>query len=160
MYMYSSPSVSSSVVDFSCGKDEKMSMCQHLDQFLIPGQQLLSLFLSDSLSVMGVGECTGGPIITVCILHSDVMYTTLLHYCHRLTLLCTVWSSDCEVGDLFDRMPFLTAHGTFVGSLRLEAFKPTQIPIDTTISFGASTRTYTLRYIKSLSVPTVAICNR
>lgn len=38
-----------------------------------------------------------------------------------------------------------TAHGTFVGSLRLEPHKPTQIPLDTTISFGASTRSYTLR---------------
>lgn len=47
-----------------------------------------------------------------------------------------------------DYMLLLTAHGTFVGSLRLEALKPTQIPIDTTISFGASTRTYTLRYIR------------
>ena len=40
-----------------------------------------------------------------------------------------------------------TAHGTFVGTLRLEAHKPTQIPIDTTLSFGASTRTYTLRSV-------------
>lgn len=47
------------------------------------------------------------------------------------------------------KRPFLvdlgSTHGTFVGSMRLEPFKPTQIPIDTTISFGASTRTYTLR---------------
>ncbi|CAI8039451.1 Nuclear inhibitor of protein phosphatase 1 [Geodia barretti] len=45
--------------------------------------------------------------------------------------------------------PFLidlgSTHGTFVGTMRLEANKPTQIPIDTTLSFGASTRTYTLR---------------
>lgn len=38
-----------------------------------------------------------------------------------------------------------TAHGTFVGTMRLEHNKPQQIPIDITISFGASTRTYTLR---------------
>ena len=36
-------------------------------------------------------------------------------------------------------------HGTFVGTMRLEAHKPTQIPLDTTIRFGASTRSYTLR---------------
>ncbi|XP_065889920.1 nuclear inhibitor of protein phosphatase 1-like [Dysidea avara] len=45
--------------------------------------------------------------------------------------------------------PFLvdlgSTHGTFVGSMRLEHDKPQQIPIDITISFGASTRTYTLR---------------
>lgn len=37
------------------------------------------------------------------------------------------------------------AHGTFIGSTRLEPQKPTQLPLDTTISFGASTRSYTLR---------------
>ena len=37
------------------------------------------------------------------------------------------------------------AHGTFIGSLRLELNKPTQLPLDTTIRFGASTRSYTLR---------------
>ena len=42
-------------------------------------------------------------------------------------------------------MFLLLAHGTFVGSMRLEHDKPQQIPIDITISFGASTRTYTLR---------------
>ena len=42
-------------------------------------------------------------------------------------------------------MFLLIAHGTFVGSMRLDHDKPQQIPIDITISFGASTRTYTLR---------------
>lgn len=37
------------------------------------------------------------------------------------------------------------AHGTFLGHIRLEAHKPQQIPIDSTVSFGASTRAYTLR---------------
>lgn len=37
------------------------------------------------------------------------------------------------------------AHGTFLGHIRLEAHKPQQIPIDSTIAFGASTRTYTIR---------------
>lgn len=39
----------------------------------------------------------------------------------------------------------ILAHGTFLGHIRLEAHKPQQIPIDSTISFGASTRTYTIR---------------
>ncbi len=39
----------------------------------------------------------------------------------------------------------LAGHDTFVGTMRTEAHKPTQIPLDTTISFGASTRSYTLR---------------
>ena len=46
---------------------------------------------------------------------------------------------DASFDDLF------AAHGTFLGHIRLEAHKPQQIPIDSTISFGASTRTYTIR---------------
>ena len=42
-------------------------------------------------------------------------------------------------------MLLVVAHGTFVGTMRLEIRKPTQLPLDTTISFGASTRSYTLR---------------
>ncbi|XP_023659511.2 nuclear inhibitor of protein phosphatase 1-like isoform X1 [Paramormyrops kingsleyae] len=37
------------------------------------------------------------------------------------------------------------AHGTFLGHIRLEPHKPQQVPIDSTMSFGASTRLYTLR---------------
>ena len=32
-----------------------------------------------------------------------------------------------------------------MGQIRLEPHKPQQVPIDTTVSFGASTRAYTLR---------------
>lgn len=50
---------------------------------------------------------------------------------------------------LFFSLTFLiwlfSAHGTFLGHIRLEAHKPQQIPIDSTVSFGASTRAYTLR---------------
>ncbi|XP_030203122.1 nuclear inhibitor of protein phosphatase 1-like isoform X1 [Gadus morhua] len=38
-----------------------------------------------------------------------------------------------------------STHGTFLGQIRLEPHKPQQVPIDTTVSFGASTRAYTLR---------------
>ncbi|XP_003383524.1 PREDICTED: nuclear inhibitor of protein phosphatase 1-like [Amphimedon queenslandica] len=45
--------------------------------------------------------------------------------------------------------PFLidlgSAHGSFVGSMQLEAQKPQQLLEDCTFSFGASTRKYTLR---------------
>ena len=41
------------------------------------------------------------------------------------------------------------AHGSFVGSLHLEAHKP----VDTTITFGASTRSYTLRFRVTPSHP-------
>lgn len=38
-----------------------------------------------------------------------------------------------------------TAHGTFLGHIRLEPHKPQQVPVDSTMSFGASTRVYTIR---------------
>jgi len=38
-----------------------------------------------------------------------------------------------------------STHGTFIGSLRLESHKPTQLPIDSTFHFGASTRYYIIR---------------
>ena len=37
------------------------------------------------------------------------------------------------------------AHGTFIGSVRLEAHKPTQLPVDSNFHFGASTRNYIIR---------------
>lgn len=37
------------------------------------------------------------------------------------------------------------AHGTFIGTLRLEGYKPTQLPIDSSFHFGASTRNYIIR---------------
>ena len=39
----------------------------------------------------------------------------------------------------------LTAHGTYIGTMILESEKPTQLPIDSTFHFGASTRYYVLR---------------
>jgi nuclear inhibitor of protein phosphatase 1 len=39
----------------------------------------------------------------------------------------------------------LIAHGTFIGNIRLESEKPTQLPVESVIHFGASSRTYTLR---------------
>ncbi|XP_020353887.2 nuclear inhibitor of protein phosphatase 1-like [Oncorhynchus kisutch] len=38
-----------------------------------------------------------------------------------------------------------STHGTFLGHIRLEPNKPQQVPIDSTMSFGASTRAYTIR---------------
>ncbi|KAF7279676.1 hypothetical protein GWI33_006839 [Rhynchophorus ferrugineus] len=38
-----------------------------------------------------------------------------------------------------------STHGTFIGSLRLEGYKPTQLPIDSSFHFGASTRNYIIR---------------
>lgn len=38
-----------------------------------------------------------------------------------------------------------SAHGTFIGRIRLESKKPQQVPIDSEIHFGASTRIYIIR---------------
>ena len=38
-----------------------------------------------------------------------------------------------------------STHGAFLGHIRVEPHKPQEIPIDSTVSFGASTRAYTLR---------------
>ncbi|XP_019881712.1 nuclear inhibitor of protein phosphatase 1 isoform X2 [Aethina tumida] len=38
-----------------------------------------------------------------------------------------------------------STHGTFIGTLRLEGYKPTQLPIDSSFHFGASTRNYIIR---------------
>ena len=39
----------------------------------------------------------------------------------------------------------LSAHGTHIGHIRLENKKPQQVPIDSEIHFGASTRIYVIR---------------
>lgn len=40
---------------------------------------------------------------------------------------------------------FILAHGTFIGTMRLEPHKPTQLHVNSTFHFGASTRNYILR---------------
>lgn len=40
--------------------------------------------------------------------------------------------------------------------MRLEAHKPTQVPIDSTLSFGASTRTYILRERPPVVLPLIS----
>ena len=40
---------------------------------------------------------------------------------------------------------FLPVIGTFIGNIRIEGHKPTQMPKDSKFRFGASTRTYVLR---------------
>lgn len=39
----------------------------------------------------------------------------------------------------------IQAHGTHIGHIRLESRKPQQVPIDSEIHFGASTRIYIIR---------------
>ena len=39
----------------------------------------------------------------------------------------------------------VAAHGTFIGNFRLEAHKPTELPVDSMFRFGESTRRYVIR---------------
>ena len=39
----------------------------------------------------------------------------------------------------------ISAHGTYIGNIRLEAHKPQHVPIDSELHFGASTRRYVIR---------------
>lgn len=50
---------------------------------------------------------------------------------------------QCDVIVLFDFL--ITAHGTYIGHIRLEQKKPQQVPLDSEIHFGASTRIYIIR---------------
>ncbi|XP_066249324.1 nuclear inhibitor of protein phosphatase 1 [Euwallacea similis] len=53
-----------------------------------------------------------------------------------------VWHKHLDRAFLID---LGSTHGTFIGSLRLEGYKPTQLPIDSCFHFGASTRNYIIR---------------
>ena len=53
-------------------------------------------------------------------------FTLLLHFSY-------LWFCPCS------------AHGTFIGTIRLEPQKPTQVQVDSVIRFGASSRSYVLR---------------
>ena len=56
-----------------------------------------------------------------------------------------MFKSKCHILSQF--YLFSSAHGSFVGSTQLESQKPQQLLEDSTFSFGASTRKYTLRYV-------------
>jgi hypothetical protein len=73
----------------------------------------------------------------------------------RKNRIITVQSTRCDLLSPFFCVKFskspnyipmcVIAHGTYIGSLRIEAHKPTQLPIDSVFHFGASTRNYILR---------------
>lgn len=53
-----------------------------------------------------------------------------------------LWHKHLERSFLVD---LGSTHGTFIGAVRLEANKPTQLPVDSIFKFGESTRKYILR---------------
>lgn len=52
---------------------------------------------------------------------------------------------DTSINHLFTLLIPPAAHGTFIGTVRLEANRPTQLHMNSTFHFGASTRKYVLR---------------
>lgn len=48
-----------------------------------------------------------------------------------------------------------STHGTFIGTIRLELNKPQQVPLDSELHFGASTRIYIIRERPNTIAPTV-----
>ena len=69
--------------------------------------------------------------------------------CHRIrvyfsiTVSCNLMTQT-DICLVFVTLTF-SAHGTFIGTIRLEPHKPTQVQVDSVIRFGASTRSYVLR---------------
>lgn len=55
---------------------------------------------------------------------------------------CLVWHKNLNRPFLIDNG---STHGTYIGHIRLESKKPTQVHIDSVLSFGASTRHYVIR---------------
>jgi len=53
-----------------------------------------------------------------------------------------VWHKHLERSFLVD---LGSTHGTFIGNFRIEANKPTQLPVDSVFRFGESTRKYIMR---------------
>jgi len=53
-----------------------------------------------------------------------------------------LWHKHLERNFLVD---LGSTHGTFIGNFRIEANKPTQLPVDSTFRFGESTRRYIMR---------------
>lgn len=51
----------------------------------------------------------------------------------------------------------LIAHGTFIGTIRLENKKPQQVPIDSHLHFGASTRVYIIRERPQNKIPAAGL---
>ena len=49
----------------------------------------------------------------------------------------------------------MIAHGTYIGTIRLDTEKPQQVPIDSEIHFGASTRRYVIRERPQTMQPTM-----
>ncbi|OXA63419.1 nuclear inhibitor of protein phosphatase 1 [Folsomia candida] len=100
----------------------------HLD--VMKGEKLVQKLMVDEKKCYLFGR--NPQINDVCIDHAS---------CSRVHA-AFVYHKHLERAFLVD---LASTHGTYIGSMRLESNKPTQLPVDTTFHFGASTRMYILR---------------
>ena len=78
--------------------------------------------------------------------HSALVYHKNLSRAFLVDLGSSEYQFEFELFSLFMYVPCLfPAHGTFIGNIRLEKHKPTQLPVDSSFRFGASTRKYIIR---------------
>ncbi|KAH8401981.1 hypothetical protein KR009_008965, partial [Drosophila setifemur] len=75
--------------------------------------------------------------------HAAFVYHKHLNIAYLVDLGSSEWKIRVINSLIYDTT--FTAHGTFIGTLRLEGHKPTQLQINSTFHFGASTRNYILR---------------
>lgn len=74
--------------------------------------------------------------------HAALIYHKVL----ERNFLIDLGSSECQdCGSSVVLIMMIIAHGTFIGNTRIEPKIPTQLPLDTSFHFGASTRIFTLR---------------
>ena len=72
---------------------------------------------------------------------SDTCHCIRVYF--SITVSCNLMTQT-DICLVFVMLTF-SAHGTFIGTIRLEPHKPTQVQVDSVIRFGASTRSYVLR---------------
>ena len=58
---------------------------------------------------------------------------------------------------IFNIFLYCSAHGTFIGTIRLERKNPQQVPIDSELHFGASSRRYVIREKPHTSVTSMML---
>ncbi|XP_066272899.1 nuclear inhibitor of protein phosphatase 1-like [Branchiostoma lanceolatum] len=100
----------------------------HLD--VIKGDKMIEKLIIDEKKYYLFGR--NSKMCDFCIDHQSCSR------CHA----ALVWHKHLNRAFLID---LNSTHGTHIGNIRLEASKPQQVPLDSVLRFGASTRTYVLR---------------
>lgn len=112
-------------------------------------KQWLGCMTWDASFEMAVSE-----LLLICISFSRlrIKMEVEIRFSAVVSAICLISMSHCFPSTLKKWMKTVfgcavscSAHGTFLGWIRLEPHKPQQVPLDSTVSFGASTRVHILR---------------